>query len=400
MARDRKMPDQTALRGSNQTTVRDFNERLILHQIRRRGPLAKADATRLTGLSPNAVSMIVGALERDGLLLRGEPVRGRIGQPSVPLRLNPDARFHVGLKIGRQSFDLAVVDFCGRVRARRTRFHEFPTPRGAEAFVKAELPGLLRSARLRRADISASGVAMPTGLWQWSDLFDVDPTDMAAWRDFDAARDLAGLLPGEISVENDATAACRAEWAFGKLANMPDSVYFFIGTFVGGGIVLNGNVFTGCRGNAGGFGPLRVPDEPGGMRLVDHASLIVLQRMLRAAHSGAAVPALPEEGDWAKFEPTLSAWIDRTARGLAHAVVSTAAVIDFEDVVIDGAFPATVRARLVDALGHRLARSDLQGVTAPRIAAGSFGAVARAVGAAAGHVSARHMVSTAFALPG
>ncbi|MGS4946962.1 ROK family protein [Meridianimarinicoccus sp. RP-17] len=399
MARDRTLPKSRGLRGSNQTTVRDFNERLILHLIRRRGALTKADATRLTGLSPNAVSMIVGALEQDGLLLRGEPVRGRIGQPSVPLRLNPDARFHVGLKIGRQSLDMAIVDFCGMVRARRARPHPYPTPGETAAFVKAELPGLLRRARLRRADLAASGVAMPTGLWQWSDLFDADPGEMAEWRGFDAARDLADLLPGDILVENDATAACRAEWAFGKLAHMPDSVYFFVGTFIGGGIVLNGNVFTGCRGNAGGFGPLRVPDEPGGMRLVDHASLIVLQRMLRAAHPDAA-PALSEDGDWNALEPILTDWIDRTARGLAHAVVSTAAVIDFEDVVIDGAFPPAIRDRIVAAVGRRLAQSDLQGVTAPRIAAGSFGAVARAVGAAAGHVSARHMVGTAFALPG
>jgi predicted NBD/HSP70 family sugar kinase len=399
VAADRAGQAPPALRGSNQTTVRDFNERLILHMIRRRGALTKADATRLTGLSPNAVSMIVGALEQDGLLLRGEPVRGRIGQPSVPLRLNPDARFHAGFKIGRQSFDLVIVDFCGTVRARKARPHVYPTPGAAQAFVKAELPGLLRRARLRRADVAASGVAMPTGLWQWSDLFDADPGDMAAWRDFDAARDLAAVLPGEVLVENDATAACRAEWAFGKLADVSDSVYFFIGTFIGGGIVLNGNVFTGCRGNAGGFGPLRVPDEPGGMRLVDHASLVVLQQMLAAARPGAA-PALPEDGDWRALEPVLTHWIERTARGLAHAVVSTAAVIDFEDVVIDGAFPADVRDRIVAAVGQRLAESDLQGVTAPRIAAGSFGPVARAMGAAAGHVCARHMVGTAFALPG
>lgn len=60
------------------------------------------------------------------------------------------------------------------------------------------------------------------------------------------------VLPDPILVENDATAASRAEWTFGKQATQPDSIYFFLGTFVGGGTVLNGNVFKGCRGNAGG----------------------------------------------------------------------------------------------------------------------------------------------------
>ena len=99
------------MKGSNQTTVRDHNERLVLHLIRRNGVATKAELTRVTGLSPNAVSVIVNALEEDGFLLRGEPMRGRIGQPSTPLRLNPDARFHIGLKIGRRGFDMVVVDF-------------------------------------------------------------------------------------------------------------------------------------------------------------------------------------------------------------------------------------------------------------------------------------------------
>lgn len=135
--------------------------------------MTKADATRLTGLSPNAVSMIVGALEQDRLLLRGEPLRGRIAQPSVPLRLNPDARFHVGLKIGRRSLDRAIVDFCGGVRARRSQPHGHPTTAATGAFVKADLPGLLRRARLRRAHVAVSGVATPKGLWQWSNLITV-----------------------------------------------------------------------------------------------------------------------------------------------------------------------------------------------------------------------------------
>ncbi|MFN4130333.1 MAG: winged helix-turn-helix transcriptional regulator, partial [Paracoccaceae bacterium] len=153
------------MKGSNQTTVRDHNERLVLHLIRRNGALTKAEATRKTGLSPNAVSTIFNALEQENLLIRGDALRGRIGQPSVPLRLNPDARFYIGLKIGRRSYDIVVVDFCGAVRARRTRGHDYPTPVSARAFIKAEMPALLKSARIKRTQISGSGIAMPTGLW-------------------------------------------------------------------------------------------------------------------------------------------------------------------------------------------------------------------------------------------
>ena len=78
-------------RGTNQTGVRLYNERLVLSLIRQHHSLPQANLARLTGLSPPTVSEIVRRLEADGLLRKEAPQRGRIGQPSVPLSLNPDA---------------------------------------------------------------------------------------------------------------------------------------------------------------------------------------------------------------------------------------------------------------------------------------------------------------------
>lgn len=379
------------IRGSNQVTVRGFNERLVLHLIRKCGTLTKADATQATGLSPNAVSVIFNALEADKLLLRGEPIRGRVGQPSIPMRLNPQARHDLGLKIGRRSFDMVVADFCGTVVARRTMRHRYPTPAGVLEFVRVNLRPLLRSAKVRREDISAFGVAMPSELWHWTEDFGAPLEEMNAWRQFDVAKELRPLVPGTITVENDATCACRAELIFGPPAQAQDFIYFFIGTFIGGGIVLNGSVFKGRQGNAGGFGPLRIPDEPGGTRLIDHASLAILEQLVIA--EGRDPERLgPDAPDWDPLDPAVTTWIGRTARSLAHAIVSTQAVLDFEAVVIDGAFPSAVRNRIVEAVGNQLDRLDLQGVIRPAIAPGTFGDVARALGAAANDISTNYMI--------
>jgi len=381
----------TPLRGSNQVSVRGFNERLVLHLIRQHGTCTKAEATLATGLSANAVSVIFNALQADGLLLRGDPIRGRVGQPSVPMRINPEARHFIGLKIGRRGFDMIVVDFSGAMIARRTQSHSYPTPAGLLDFVRVNLRPLLRTARKRRDQIAAFGVAMPSELWHWSRDFDAPRAEMEAWRDFDVASALRDLVPGEISVENDGTCACRAELVFGPQRKPQDFIYFFVGTFIGGGIVLNGSVFPGQRGNAGGFGPLRIPGAPEGDRLIDHASLFVLGRML--AEQGDDPGRLDDDGtDWRSLDPALTAWIDRAGRGLAHAIVSTQAVIEFDAVVIDGAFPAEVRTRLIQAVARHLDQLDLRGIFRPEIGAGHFGGVARALGGAAFHVAANWMV--------
>ena len=107
---------------------------------------------------------------------------------------------------------------------------------------------------------------------------------MAAWRRVDLRAELAARLPYPVYLQNDATAACGAELAFGDHAGLMDFIYFYIGAFVGGGLVLSGGLFAGRTGNAAALGSMPVPDGAGGSaQLIDQASLVVLERSLRAA---------------------------------------------------------------------------------------------------------------------
>ncbi len=369
-------------RGSNQADVGNYNEKLVLQLVREHGSLTKAEATRETGLSANATSVIFRSLEEQGLLSRGEPIRGRIGQPSTPLRINPAACHYVALKIGRRSIELAVVNFVGDIISIQKKSVPFPTPKMTLEFVKTKLNAVLRSAKQSRKTILGMGVAMPFELWSWTAEFGAPKDEMETWRDFDAVNALGAIVPWEIIIENDATSACRAELVFGSHADKQDWIYFFIGTFIGGGVVLNGSVFPGRRGNAGGFGPMRVPVQEGGNRLVDHASLVSLEHSLAKAGESPFL-LYEQQDDWNQFEPFVGHWISHAGRNLAHAIVSSLAVIDFEAVVIDGAMPTSVRSRLVDEVFDQLERTDLQGVVMPKIETGQVGLQARTKGAAA-----------------
>lgn len=380
------------LKGSNLTTVRGINERLVLHLLRMHGALSKAEATRMTGLSANAVSVIFRALENEGLLLRGNPVRGRIGQPSVPMRLNPEARYYLGYKIGRRTFDLVVVNFVGEVLAQVTAVHDYPTPANTLQFLEDNLAPLLTSANVTHESVSALNVAMPFELWSWTSDFDAPVREMDEWRTFDLEAELKRRVDWPVTLQNDGTAACRAELIFGPPLEEQDFVYLFVGTFIGGGIVLNGGVFPGRRGSSGGFGPMRVPDEPGGERLVDHASLVVLEHMLATRDVLLARQLYKQDADWSRFEPELSQWLSRAGRSLAHAIVSALSVIDFEIVVIDGALPAAIRNRLVRKVETSLDELDLQGVVRPALRPGHFSYLARAIGAASYQISTEYMI--------
>ena len=81
--------------GANQAGVRLYNERLLLSLVRRFGPLSKIEVARLTGLSVQSTSAIMNRLQADGLLKREAPLRGRVGQPTIPMSLDPRRRLFV-----------------------------------------------------------------------------------------------------------------------------------------------------------------------------------------------------------------------------------------------------------------------------------------------------------------
>ena len=130
--------------GADQAGLRLYNERLILSLVRRYRQLSKIEVARLTGLSVQTASATMNRLQLDGLLRREAPQRGRVGQPTVPLSLDPEGAFSIGLKIGRRSSDLVLVDFEGRIRQRAHQTFAYPTPEIILDFAARTLPAFAR----------------------------------------------------------------------------------------------------------------------------------------------------------------------------------------------------------------------------------------------------------------
>jgi predicted NBD/HSP70 family sugar kinase len=381
-------PPADQSRGTNQSGVKLYNERLILSLIRRHRSLSKVEIARQTGLSVQTISGIVNRLEQDGRLLRRDPQRGRVGQPAVPFVLNPDGAFSIGLKIGRRSCDLVLIDFVGKVRHRLHRTHAYPLPGDLVQFVEAGLGSLVGGLSAKKADrISGLGIAIPFELWNWQSEVGAPSEVMKQWRSFDIRAAVAAVCPWSVDLCNDATAACAAELFFGEGWRQEDFIYFFIGSFIGGGVVLDGSLYSGRTGNAGAVGsmPVTAPDGRGGsgtQQLIRGASIYVLERKLIAAGKDpSSIWRSPDT--WAEFGPELEAWIGEVAGQLAQAIVSATSVIDFEAAVIDGAFPAEVRARIVARTAATIEGFDRQGLSPVAIREGTIGSDARAIGGGA-----------------
>lgn len=372
-------------RGTNQIGVRLYNERLVLSLIRQAGSLPKADIARMTGLSPQTISIIINQLEADGLLVRGTPQRGRIGQPSVPYSLNAQGAYFVGLKIGRRSSDIVLLDFQGNVLNRIHEPHPYSTPTGTIELIRRATSELISQlTETQRARISGFGIASPFELWNWEPQFGAPADVLEAWRRTDIFREAEAISPWPVYFHNDGTAACAAELVLGRATGSTDFLYIFIGSFIGGGVVLNGHLHPGRARYSGAIGPMpvRMQSAPGQyQQLLRSASLYVLGEDLRQRGMDPAI-LTRDPDNWGDLGAPLENWIESTSRDLALTVVSAVSIIDFETIIIDGAFPRTVRQKLVERTRAAVAEFDRQGLAPFEIAEGSIGSGAREIGGA------------------
>ncbi|MEM9306367.1 MAG: ROK family transcriptional regulator [Pseudomonadota bacterium] len=380
--------------GANQKEVRNHNERLILSVLQRARDLPGSEIARQTKLSAQTVSVILRKLEGDGLVKKGKPVKGQVGKPFVPIALNAKGAYSIGFKLGRRSSEACMMRLDGRIIFKDQFQYAVALPDEIFAFVRDCLSAAEDAlGEKERSKLCGIGIAAPFEIWKWGVEGGNTPEAFLSWKDISFEREMSRFTDLPIFMVNDATAACWAEHVYGGGRALTNYAYFFVSTFIGGGVVLNRSVYEGARGNAGAFGPLRVGDRAGQTRqLLDIASIHCLESRLTAnGYDPAALWERPQ--DWSRFEALVEDWIIETAHGVAQACVSVCAVIDFEVVVVDGYFPPTIRERLVEAVQAYLPKEDSRGLILPRVQEGQIGAEARARGAATIPVFAQYLLS-------
>jgi predicted NBD/HSP70 family sugar kinase len=368
--------------------MRQFNERVVLQAIRLNGSLPKADLARLTGLTAQTIGLITTRLEEDQLIQKQSPVRGRIGQPSIPLALNPDGAFSIGIKIGRRSADWLLVDFAGQVRQRHSLDYAFPDVQALLPSIAEHLLAMYETLGPLRDRLVGVGVAAPFQLGGWHRMLGLSQTQSQAWNQIDLRAQVQTMTDVPVTFAKDTSAACVAELVLGRGRDLKNFLYLFVDTFVGGGLVINSHLHGGLHGNAGAVAslPMRLasqvssdPTPPD--QLISHASLWELEHRLLALKLDPHA-AYDERALQAPHAPETHDWVSHAANALAQTVVSGTAFLDIDAVVIDGSFSRILLACLIEATQAALQHYNWEGLWPANVIAGTVGPDARALGGA------------------
>ncbi len=370
-------------RGVQHASLRAANRRAVLTTITFNPGLSNADVSRRTGLAPQTASAIVSELEVDGLVTRGDVLRGRRGQPATPLFLNQEAAYSIGCEVGWEHVDIMLIDMGSREIGRYRREYAYPDAGTIVAEIGTAIADLCaRLTETQRAKLVGIGLSSPTRIGRGIRSLPAPPEQAAAWEALDLRARIEAVSGLSTTWLNDGNAACWAAMLWRSAPRPSNFVYLHVGTFLGAGIVAEHTLWEGPTGNSADLGSMLVSSAEGRYQS-GHAiaSTTALRRKLQKA--GIAIPVGPSDAwPWQDWEPVLAEWLAEAGRALAKIVLNTSAVIEITEAMIDGDLPPDVRERLVAATRAGVEELPLLAFVRPNLTAGVLGSRAAALGSA------------------
>jgi len=354
--------------------ARRVNRSAVLARLLASDRTTRTELTDLTGLSPATVSRVIDMLLAEGLIAEGPPVvSGRRGRSASSLRLRPGLGVVCGVDLGGTNCRFLLADLLGRPAAARQELT--PTERGAAEiadWIAGMVDGLARSGTgpLRAVTVGLPGVVSPEGAVV-SGAPNLPQIEGEVF-----ARALARRIPAPVTLDNDSNLALLGELRFGAGRGLATAVMITIGTGLGSGVVLEGQLLRGRTGLIGEIGYL--PAGPSGELTEELLSGSGLVR--RARCLGAPVTSAQEI--FAAAGPVqLSELREQFDRALLLALAAATVSYEPEAVIIGGGLSPAVSLRL-DGVRQRL-RELMPAVPDVRLAelgdlSGALGALAAA----------------------
>jgi predicted NBD/HSP70 family sugar kinase len=233
----------------------------VLEFVRQLGPVSRAQIARDSDLSKPTVSQALAALLRSRLVREAGRSSGGRGPAAVLYELNPRAGWVVGLDVGRDFVRAAVANLAGEIVARRDERARVRSQRTLISQIGELSHGVAADAGVRWKQVTFATVGSPG-------VFDPGTGQVAlahalpGWGRTGLVQAVQEELGTKVGFENDVNLAALGEQWLGLGKGVEDFVYLHVGTGVGAGIVLRGELFRGHTGSAGEVGYLPIGGDP------------------------------------------------------------------------------------------------------------------------------------------
>ncbi|GAA5145608.1 ROK family transcriptional regulator [Nocardioides marinquilinus] len=230
----------------------------LLTELRDHGPLSRTDLGDRLGVSRTTIGVEVARLADMGLAREAGPAQSRGGRRSTMVDLADDVRF-AGIAIGATGISVGITD--GRLEVLETEQLPCDIRRGPEEVLGTALERvrrLLDKLGIERPMGVGCGVPGPVDFWRG---VSVAPPLMPGWDGYPVRDTVARELGCPAVLDNDVNVMAMGEQHAGVARQARDLLFVKIGTGIGCGIVVDGQLYRGANGCAGDIGHIQVTPD-------------------------------------------------------------------------------------------------------------------------------------------
>jgi predicted NBD/HSP70 family sugar kinase len=231
--------------------LKSLNERTVLEAIRAGAPISRAEISRRAGISKPTVSLALHALVESGLVREAATGPGGPSYGAVFFEPAPEAAYVLGLDLGARFLRGAVCDLSGEVRARQDVELRGADADGALRAITALRESLIATARLPVERIDGVVLGVPGVIDTATSTLQLTTPNIPGLEGRALGVELRDRLGVEVTLENDINLAAVGEHWAGVARGVEDFAFLSVGTGMGMGLVLGGELHRGNHGAAG-----------------------------------------------------------------------------------------------------------------------------------------------------
>jgi predicted NBD/HSP70 family sugar kinase len=336
------MPRTPTALSATPPLLKDLNQRTVLETIRASAPVSRAEISRLVGISKPTVSLAIQSLLEAGLVREATDAPDGPRYGAVFFEPVPEAALVVGFDLGARFLRGAVCDLRGEIRARLDVDVAGTDAESVLEEIASLRTRLVEAADLETAAIDGVVVGVPGVVDARSGRIDL-ATSVAGLEGGGFRDALRDRLQLPVTLENDVNLAALGEQWQGVANGVDDFVFLSIGTGLGAGLVLHGELHRGHNGAAGevdfALVGLAHDVDPCAGAMSEYTTGLVAQRAvetsLRTPFDARDIFAAARAGDGLAHDV-----VQEVARRIALHIAPVAAVTDVSLAVLGGGLGA------------------------------------------------------------
>ncbi len=328
-----------------------INKKKVLHYIQKNPGRSRTEIAKELSISKPTISKLVDELISEGWFSEKESSSSSSsgGRRSFQIYFNNNAKYIVGVDIGGTSVEIAVMNLAGDILEKSVFSTQEQISKNLVQVLADNITSLITKSGLENNQIMGAGIGIP-GITDVREGIVVDAPSLG-WKQYPFLEKMHKFLPFPVYVDNDVNVAALGEQWKGAGRDKSNILQITLGTGIGCGMIINGQLYRGSSFAAGEIGYM-VTDKHAAEKAYDSAfsgygfldshvgGPSITKRMLKHLRASEN-----ESDDWpAKriFELAIAGdkkaqnIIDDALSHLAFALINIISIVNPECVILGG----------------------------------------------------------------